>query len=1010
MNSIVSCNIQGEKNMKLVEYKEHKDMRYSEEENKNIYVKKPRTLSYELNEKKAKTKLLKGAMKPKHMEIEIKSTCVNMRFDDGSFKEVVLPLLRNWNMKEEDSFEFMGAMVRIVESDAGVDNIKNHIDTKMVVMFDTHRIVLHGYNGTQNLMVQGKEFEKVALDYLKPYFSKEIEESRDVIDSFNKEVKFALGKPKIKAKNKNEQKKFGCPHCKVKSSTVSDLRMHLKSSHSLISKKNKITTLNEDLSLLDVSSTDMDETLNELSAKNPAIDCDWDPCEYKSSDKGQLMKHIEDEHIGFLKQKYLRNENTQPEFKSNNCDLRHKSSKESKTHEEQMHVFAQSEESHEEEVALRESVIICGSCAKSFESEKEFREHLCNHTTPDIINCGSCELTFLTALDLESHNETKHASQIYKQYVDPAITSVLRPENEVISCHFCAKIFKYPTDLDIHIERVHTVNSSEHQGDSANDIFIQQNETCFQCENCKFIGNASDLEKHINKKHGNLVSCKSCGINFSDADILKEHEARKHNTKPSPCDICGLVLANFLLLKEHTITIHSQTQESCRYCDFRANNNEDLETHLVYQHEEYIILHSMAKQMDIICEQFRTVETFGKQLSTYETFMTDILSVLKSLLEGQNAMKQELFVLRNSQYNTKPQNNLSGRFPAPSSPPARVTPSPPPPRQPVSRSPPLLRRSSPPRRSSSPTSSTPQRPQSQHRKYQCDQKQKTLYVGDSISTHARIDTLEKATNTRLVTAKAYSSVFETDHNIAKSATKFPETNFATVLPQKLQEDTFQNVIVQAGSVDISNLRTNVEPAKYSEYFKQEATMSAKNLFSVCEEAAKQNPSLKKIVILKQTPRYDPPSEDPLSVKPVLSELFNRTLEQCLQSSQVKNRIFLGTHNIDCTGAIREARYRETKSGKFDGLHLYGSSGSKAYTNSLLTILKLAGMVDPDFDHSSCPQARFQARRRTQVKNYFWQNDVDIRKTESGRAQLNTRYEIPTKNRFTSLADNFQGNF
>ena len=171
----------------------------------------------------------------------------------------------------------------------------------------------------------------------------------------------------------------------------------------------------------------------------------------------------------------------------------------------------------------------------------------------------------------------------------------------------------------------------------------------------------------------------------------------------------------------------------------------------------------------------------------------------------------------------------------------------------------------------------------------------------------------------------------------------------------------------------------------------------------------RNSSLKKIIIMKQTPRYDPPSIDPHSVKPVLSELYNRTLEQCLQSSQVKDRIFLGTHSIDCTGAIREARYRETTTGRFDGLHLYGSSGTKAYTNSVLSILKSAGMVDPEFDHSNCQQARFQARNRKQADNYFWQNDVDTRRSECGRAQLNTRYEIPTQNRFASLADHFQGN-
>ena len=165
--------------------------------------------------------------------------------------------------------------------------------------------------------------------------------------------------------------------------------------------------------------------------------------------------------------------------------------------------------------------------------------------------------------------------------------------------------------------------------------------------------------------------------------------------------------------------------------------------------------------------------------------------------------------------------------------------------------------------------------------------------------------------------------------------------------------------------------------------------------------------------MKQTPRYDPPSVDPLSLKPVLSKLYNSTLEDCLRSSQVKDRIFLGTHNIDCAGSIRESRYRETKSGKFDGLHLYGSSGEKAYTNSVLNILKSAGMVKPEYDHSNCQQTRFQARNRKFMKNYYWQNDVDVRRAELDIIhfdQQSTRYAIPTQNRFNGLPDNFQGNY
>ena len=39
-----------------------------------------RTFSYDLNEKKARVKLLKGAKRAKNLDVEIKSTCVNMRF------------------------------------------------------------------------------------------------------------------------------------------------------------------------------------------------------------------------------------------------------------------------------------------------------------------------------------------------------------------------------------------------------------------------------------------------------------------------------------------------------------------------------------------------------------------------------------------------------------------------------------------------------------------------------------------------------------------------------------------------------------------------------------------------------------------------------------------------------------------------------------------------------------------------------------------------------------------
>ena len=158
-----------------------------------------------------------------------------------------------------------------------------------------------------------------------------------------------------------------------------------------------------------------------------------------------------------------------------------------------------------------------------------------------------------------------------------------------------------------------------------------------------------------------------------------------------------------------------------------------------------------------------------------------------------------------------------------------------------------------------------------------------------------------------------------------------------------------------------------------EYFKQETVMSAKNTFDSCLLALERQPSLKSIVIMKQTPRYDPVSIDPFSLKPALSQLYNNTLTELLMSCPLKNKIHLGAHNIDCSGAILSARYRHTKTGRFDGVHLYGSSGSKAYTKSILNILKNTSLLSQEYEyhlscpqteyeyHLSCPQTRYQQR-------------------------------------------------
>ena len=138
-------------------------------------------------------------------------------------------------------------------------------------------------------------------------------------------------------------------------------------------------------------------------------------------------------------------------------------------------------------------------------------------------------------------------------------------------------------------------------------------------------------------------------------------------------------------------------------------------------------------------------------------------------------------------------------------------------------------------------------------------------------------------------------------------------------------------------------------------------------------------------------------------------VFYNTLTDLWIKSPVKDRIFVGNHNIECSGGIRESRYRNIQTGAFDGVHLYGSSGRKAYTRSVLNILKQAGLVSSDFDHLSCAQTQYQSRQRGFNKNKAWPWDRNVRNVTNTRVN-NMRFEVPVQNRFAGFSDNSQENY
>ena len=102
---------------------------------------------------------------------------------------------------------------------------------------------------------------------------------------------------------------------------------------------------------------------------------------------------------------------------------------------------------------------------------------------------------------------------------------------------------------------------------------------------------------------------------------------------------------------------------------------------------------------------------------------------------------------------------------------------------------------------------------------------------------------------------------------------FQKSNFRDVVPAMLVKDDYQTLLLQAGSVDITNLNTKENQSEHMDYYRQETVMSAKNLIQTATNALSTSSTLKKVIIMKHIPRYDP-----VSTVPVVQQYADRTVD------------------------------------------------------------------------------------------------------------------------------------
>ena len=374
-----------------------------------------RAFDYVLNKKKAKSKLLKGAKRESHLELDFKPGCAILSFSDGSYFQLILPLMKDWRERTGNIVKIDSTELKILEVDVGQDKLGQHMDTKLVVIVDNDRLVLHAYNGTENFMVQGKNYEKFATNCLEPYFRKEIKNNIDKITNFNNEVNETLGGKKA---IKTSSKPYNCPHCDVKTSTHGDLKLHMKRCHTkpgIYSPnwKKSIKTMNENVSMLEISSVKMIESSSdekEVPKYIPEIEnvITCDICEQDMTDQPSLNDHMKQIHN---QGEDVRNCITEDdEIKALGVAIRNENNTTSQ---------------------VKPSISICGECGLEFDGEKECNKHM----------------TSLHCKTFDPPGATYSSSNDRKQEM-------------VVNCPFCDLVSKDHNQLMKHIENNHIISKS----------------------------------------------------------------------------------------------------------------------------------------------------------------------------------------------------------------------------------------------------------------------------------------------------------------------------------------------------------------------------------------------------------------------------------------------------------------------------------------------------------------------------------------------------------------------
>ena len=217
---------------------------------------------------------------------------------------------------------------------------------------------------------------------------------------------------------------------------------------------------------------------------------------------------------------------------------------------------------------------------------------------------------------------------------------------------------------------------------------------------------------------------------------------------------------------------------------------------------------------------------------------------------------------------------------------------------------------------------------------------KLLWVGNSISKALDKNKFEKELSVKLSTATAYCVNYENE-------AKYPDINFMDVVPKAVEKSSPDVVVLQAGSIEITDLKTNaamMDTSKAIEEYRKEwfekIQKSSEELFEDAEKVTKNNPNIK-VIIIKRLPRFDRSSDDLLKIKAQLSEFGNSVYQQMWYRKGSPANIHFVDVNLGCANLphLKNIIYGNTNNPAYDGVHLLGEGAERHFNYRLIQAIK-----------------------------------------------------------------------